>query len=304
MLDALQEFLDPIAFTIPIGENGFPIYWYGILIAIGIGLGAMWAGREIEKRGQSSDELYNGLLIVVVAGYLFARLGFVVQDALAGGVYDGFLDVINIRQGGVNILWGFIGAALVGVSYARYRRLKAWHYADVTGPTILLAQGIGRWGNFINQELYGGPTESPWGILIDQRFRIPPFNDLATYPLDTRFHPTFLYESVALILGFIVLTWLNNRYRHSWKPGTLFGAFLIWWGGNRAWIEFFRPDQPRIGNTPLSYSMVVAFLIALAGVVILLYLYDKLPQSETSRRRQLNRRRPSRPKRRRDTETT
>lgn len=305
MFDALQELLDPIAFTIPIGENGFPIYWYGILIAVGIGLGTVWAGREIEKRGQSSDEFYNGLLIVVIAGYLFARFGYVIQDALSGGgPYNTFIDVINIRSGGVNILWGFLGAALVGVSFARYRRLKAWHYADVAGPTILIAQGIGRWGNFINQELYGPPTTAPWGILIDQRFRIPPFNDLATYPLETRFHPTFLYESVTLILGFILLTYLNNRFRDTWKPGTIFGAFLIWWGVNRGWVEFFRPDQPRIGNTPLSYSMIVAFGIAIAGVIVLLYLYDKLPQSETARRRQLNSRRPPKPKRRRDAETT
>ncbi|MCB0035543.1 MAG: prolipoprotein diacylglyceryl transferase [Anaerolineales bacterium] len=298
MLDALQ--LDPIAFTLPFGENGFPIYWYGILIAVGIATGAWWAGREIERRGESSDQLYNGLLIVVIAGYIFARLGYVLQDELskAGTQYNSFFEVINLRAGGANILAGFIGAALVGVAFTRYQKLNAWHYADVTGPIILIAQAIGRWGNFVNQELYGPPTTLSWGILIDAQNRIAPYNDLATYPLTTRFHPTFLYESLALLIGFIVLLYLNNRYREQFKPGTLFGLFLIWWGANRAWIELFRPDQPRLGETILSASMLVAVGIALAGVFVILQRYNKLPESESSRRR----RRVPKPKRRRPNE--
>lgn len=300
MFDALQEILNPVAFRIPIGENGFPIYWYGILIAVGIGLGAWWASREIEKRGQSSDEFFNGLLLVIIIGYIGARLGYVAQDWLNGGQYNSFWEVINIRSGGVNILWGFLIAVLAGVWFARSRRLRLWHYADVTGPTILLAQGIGRWGNFINQELYGPPTgSSTWGLLIEDRFRIPPFNDLQAYPLDTRFHPTFFYESLALLVGFVVLVVLNNRFRDKWSPGTLFALFLIWWGGNRTWIEFFRPDQPNIGSTPLTYSMIVAFAITLGGVYLLLQRTGRLPQSERGRRS-----RTAKPKRRRDTEPT
>ena len=114
MLDFLK--IDPVAFTIPIGD-GFPVYWYGIIITVGIVLGAWWAGREIEKRGQSVDDMYNGLLLVVLAGYLCARLWYVFQDAVLAGnsaAYTSFLDVINIRAGGANILGGFIGAALVG----------------------------------------------------------------------------------------------------------------------------------------------------------------------------------------------
>ncbi len=300
MLDALQQLLDPIAFTIPIGENGFPIYWYGILIAIGIAIGTWWASREIERRGQSSDELFNGLLLVIIVGYIGARLGYVTQDWLNGGIYESFWEVINIRNGGVNILWGFLGATLAGVWFVRYRRLSLRHYADVAGPTLLIAQAIGRWGNFINQELYGTPTTLPWGITIEQPYRLPQFSNLEAFPLDTRFHPTFLYEFLALFIGFIVLVFLNNRYRNSWKPGTIFALFLIWWGGNRAWIELFRPDQPNIGSTFLTYSMVVAAFIALGGVYVLLQRYGKIPQSE----RQLRKRRAVKPKRRRETEAT
>ncbi len=299
MLDFLQT--DPVAFTIPIGE-GFPIYWYGILITIGIAIGAVWAGREIERRNGDADTFYNGLLIVVVAGYLFARLWYVFQDVITGGGgrYDTIIDVFNLRSGGANILGGFVGAALIGAWYIRYKRLDFWKYADVAGPAVLIAQAIGRWGNFINQELYGPPTNQPWGILIDPANRLPQYADLNRFPLDTRFHPTFLYESLWLLLGFILLLYLNHRFRNTWRYGTLFGVFLVWWGGGRAWIELFRPDQPAIGGSAITISMVFALLLAVAGIVIILQRYGRLPEMPSAARRR--RRRLRKPKPRRDRE--
>ncbi len=289
MFDSIQ--INPIAFTIPLGENGFPVYWYGIIVTLGIAIGAFWAGREIDRRKQNVDELFNGLIIVIITGYIVARLTYVLLDVMngRGALYTSFGDVVNIRAGGVNILGGFIGAALVGIWYARWRRLRVWHYADVAGPALLIAQAIGRWGNFINQELYGPPTNSSWGLLIEPRYRLPQYADLQAFPVDTRFHPTFLYESLWLLAGFILLTWLNNRFRSQWKPGTLMGAFLIWWGSGRAWIEFFRPDQPTIGDSIITYSMLAAVAIALAGVVLLLMRYEKiaLPARKPKRRRKV-----------------
>jgi phosphatidylglycerol:prolipoprotein diacylglycerol transferase len=295
MLDFLN--IDPVAFTLPFGENGFPIYWYGIIVTLGIAVGAWWAGREVERRGGSADELYNGLLIVVIAGYIFARGWYVLQDIIAGAQYDSFIDVINIRAGGANILGGFLGAALVAVLYLRWRKLDYWIYADVAGPALLIAQAIGRWGNFINQELYGPPTELPWGILIDANQRIAPYTDLAAYPPETRFHPTFLYESLLLLIGFIVLIWLNNRYRDVWKKGTLFGIFMIWWGLGRFIVEFFRPDQPTFGNSPITYSMVISLLFAIAGLILVLDRFDRLPESPATRRRRRRRVRKPKPQR-------
>jgi phosphatidylglycerol:prolipoprotein diacylglycerol transferase len=162
---------------------------------------------------------------------------------------------------------------------------------------LLIAQAIGRWGNFINQELYGPPTDAPWGILIDANNRISPYGDLATYPLEMRFHPTFLYESVLLLLGFIVLVWLNGRFRDSWKKGTLFGVFMIWWGVGRFIVEFFRPDQPTIGSSPITYSMVISLVFALAGLVLVLARFDKLPESPSAQRRRRRRVRKPKPQR-------
>lgn len=289
MFDNLD--IDRVAFSIPL-PDWFPgnltqldIFWYGILVTLGIIIGVLWAAREIEKRGQNVDELYNGVIIVVFSGYIFARLTYVLLDVIDGGQYSSLGQVLNIRAGGVNILGGFIGAAVVGWIYVKLRNLRIWHYADVAGPALLIAQAIGRWGNFINQELYGPPTELPWGILIDPQFRLLQYSNLTEFPPETRFHPTFLYESIILLIGFIILLLLNSRYRDVWKPGTLFSLFLIWWGGNRAWIEFFRPDQATIGNSPITYSMITAVLIALFGVYLYLSLNDKLPESARRRRR-------------------
>lgn len=279
MLDALR--LDPIAFTIPIGD-GFAVYWYGIIITIGIAIGAIWGGREIERRGQNPDEFFNGLLIAVLSGYLFARITYVILDVLGGNGarYDGFMDVINIRAGGVNILGGFIGAALLVWLFTAWRRLNLWHYADVAGMVILVAQAIGRWGNFINQELYGPPTELPWGILIDRAYRLSEFQAL---PAETRFHPTFLYESILLLIGFFVLLWLNNRNRDTWQPGTLFSYFLIWWGAQRFVIEFFRPDQTTVGDSSITYSMLISLGIAAFGVFLLMRLTGRVSGGKKKR---------------------
>lgn len=274
MLDWLQT--DPVAFTIPFGD-GFDIYWYGIIVTLGIFLGALWGAREIEKRGQDVDEFYNGLMIVIFAGYFFARLAFVLLDVIGNDTdYESWVDVINIRQGGVNILGGFIGAVLVALAYTRWRKLDLWHYADVTGPTLLLAQAIGRWGNFVGQELYGPPTELPWGILIQPASRLPEY---AFLPPETRFHPTFLYESLWLLVGFFLLTWLNKRFRGQWQKGTLFGVFLIWWGVGRAWVELFRPDQANIGDSFVTYSMLMAVSFAIAGILVVLNRLGKLERA-------------------------
>lgn len=293
MFDGIQ--IDPVAFTIPIGE-GFPIFWYGIIVTLGIAVGAWWGAREIRIRNQNVDEFLNGLILVIFSGYLFARLTYVILEVLGGrgDQFSNLLDVINIRSGGINILGGFIGAAIVGYLYLRWRRLPFWQYADAAGPALLLAQAIGRFGNFINQELYGPPTTLPWGVLIDAQHRLPQFSDLSQYPLDTRFHPTYFYESLWLFLGFAVLAFLNGRYRDVWRPGTLFGLFLIWWGGGRALLEFLRPDQPTIGNSPITFSMIMSFGLAVAGLLIVLSRNNRMPDLGRRRRRRVTKPKPRR----------
>ena len=121
--------------------------------------------------------------------------------------------------------------------------------------------------------------------------RIAPYNDTVTYPAETLFHPTFLYESILLIIGFVVLVYLANRFRDTWRPGMLFGVFLMWWGAGRFIIEFFRPDQPKIGDSIVSYSMIASVLIAAAGVYWFLYVQGRVSGLESGRARRRRRRR-------------
>ncbi|MEZ4539017.1 MAG: prolipoprotein diacylglyceryl transferase [Chloroflexota bacterium] len=138
------------------------------------------------------------------------------------------------------------------------------------------------------------PTTRPWGILIEAPYRLPQYSDLTQFPLDTRFHPTFLYESFWLILGFVVLVFLNNKFRDKWRPGTLFGVFLIWWGVGRAFIEFFRPDQPNVGSSAITYSFLMAFGLALTGVWIVLSRNNSVPQVFGRRRQRVLKPKPRR----------
>jgi phosphatidylglycerol:prolipoprotein diacylglycerol transferase len=115
--------------------------------------------------------------------------------------------------------------------------------------------------------------------------------------VETRFHPTFLYESLLLLIGFIVLTRLNARYRGVWKKGTLFGLFMIWWGLGRFIVEWFRPDQPTLGELPVTISMVISLIFALVGLILVLDRFDKLPESPSAQRRRRRRVRKPRPQR-------
>ena len=198
MLDFLN--IDPVAFSIPIGD-GFDILWYGIIVTLGIAIGAYWAGREVEKRGGSADDFYNGLLIVIVAGFVFARGWYVVQEIIAsrGTQFNSLGAIVNVRAGGLNILGGFVGALLVAYWWVKRKKLDFWLYADVAGPALLVAQSIGRWGNFINQELYGPPTDLPWGLLIEdsitsQSNEGKPGDQAVVYDRKDRFLAVGLYD--------------------------------------------------------------------------------------------------------------
>ena len=125
-------------------------------------------------------------------------------------------------------------------------------YLDGIALGLLLAQAIGRWGNFINQELYGPPTTLPWGLRIDPEHRIPPYNDLTQYPESIRFHPLFLYESVWNFVGFWVLFWISRKFEQQLKPGDLALGYLIWYPLGRFFIEFLRTDSWFFPGTPFN----------------------------------------------------
>jgi len=160
------------------------------------------------------------------------------------------------------------------IFYIRRNNLDLWLLLDVAAPVTMIGQAIARPANFINQELYGQPTTLPWGIPIEAQHRIPPYNDMNLYPDSTRFHPAFAYEMIWNFLTAGALLWLARRCPEKFKPGAMFSWWLVLAGVGRVIIEAFRPDQPRIPGTDLSYSRLVAGIMALAGVVMLLVRYE------------------------------
>jgi phosphatidylglycerol:prolipoprotein diacylglycerol transferase len=161
---------------------------------------------------------------------------------------------------------------------------------------MLLAQAIGRWGNFFNQELYGPPTTLPWGITITNvNQRIPPFNDLTLYPLDTTFHPVFLYESLWNLAGFVLLMWTGRKYANKLLDGDILSFYLIWYSAGRIVIEALRPDAWIISNIPAAQIMSV--ILILIGLGLIYYRRQRpelMTSPETHPTVQPKRRRPAR----------
>ena len=277
--------MNPVAFRIPLPflNTSLDFTWYGISIVFGVLVAAYYAAWAAKRQGQDPNNIWDMFIYVLVFGVIGARIWYIVTATLGGNYYyiDNPLQILNIRAGGTNIFGAIMAGIITVLVFCRIKKLNPWQYLDFIGPGVLLGQGVSRWGNFVNQELYGPPTDLPWGIYIDAAHRLPPWNDLSVFPLSTRFHPTFLYETIYDLLAFAVLFYLLWRYREWWKIGMTFGAYLIFHGVGRFIIEFWRPDQPRIGMTDISYSRLLALLFVLAGILVL-YGRRRLAQTATT----------------------
>lgn len=268
--------IDPIIFTIRIGSFHIDLRWYGLLIVTGTIVGAWLAAREVRRRGENSEYVWEGLVWVLVAGLVGARLWYVVNDMLGGSsrYLDDPVSIIRITEGGLHFFGAILFGLVAAYIYARRHKLDMWLILDSVAPALLVGQAVARPANFINQELYGPPTDLPWGISISAAHRLAPWNDLNLYPEETtRFHPTFAYEMIWNLLAAGLLLWISHRFSNRLKPGALFAAWLILAGLGRFIIEWFRPDQPRLPGTDISYSRIVSGLMALVGVLMLLVRY-------------------------------
>ena len=268
--------IDPVIFTIEIGNFSFSLYWYGVLVMTGVVVATLLSAREFERRGQDSAYIWDSLLWILPAGIVGARLWYVLNTTLGGDLryIQDPLSIINLRQGGLHYFGAILFGAIAFYFYARKMGLDMWLALDAVSPGLLLGQAIARPANFINQELYGQPTELPWGIKINAQNRIPPWNNLAEFPLETtRFHPTFAYEILWNLFSVGILLILSRKYKDKMKPGVIFGAWLLLAGLGRNIIEFFRPDQPGFPGTAFSYSRLVAILMMVGGLLLILIKY-------------------------------
>jgi phosphatidylglycerol:prolipoprotein diacylglycerol transferase len=269
--------IDPVIFTINLGKFQFSLHWYGVLVMISVLVGEWIAERLIRRRGENPEHLWEGLIWAIPAGVVGARLWYVINDILGGGTWyaSNPVRILQIWEGGLHFYGAVLAGGLAFYLYARRNKVDMRLILDVVGPSLLIGQGIARFGNYINQELYGPPTDLPWGIRIPAQQRMPPWHDLVAFPEETtRFHPTFAYEMLWNFLSAGLLLWLSRRFEKKVKPGSVFAGWLVLAGIGRVWIEAFRPDQPRLPGTDLSYSRIVAGVMALVGVVILLVKYE------------------------------
>lgn len=271
--------IDPILFSFKLFNWQVTLTWYGLIVMSGVLIGAWFAEREVRRRGENGEVLIDAMVWAVIAGIIGARLWYV-MNALIGGNQSYIEDPMSIIRppiAGLHFFGGLLFGAIALIIYLRKNGYDAWLFMDSVAPVALLGQAVGRLGNFINQELYGPPTTLPWGISIPADHRLLQYADLSQYPVETtRFHPTFAYEMILNILAFLLIWWYSRRDEEEPKPGTLFSLWLIFAGFIRTFIEFFRPDQPRLGDTFITTSMLVAFLMGVAGVVMLLARNGKL----------------------------
>ena len=181
--------MDPIAFTI----FGLEVRWYGILIASAVVIGTILAIKEAKRKGISEDTILDLLLFVLPAAIIGARLHYVL---LSWDNYkNNLIEILNIRGGGLAIHGAVIAGVIVGLIFAKVKKISFWELADIIAPSLILGQSIGRWGNYANQEAYGGPTDLPWAIVVD----------------GVKVHPTFLYESIWNLLVFLFLVYYSRK---------------------------------------------------------------------------------------------
>lgn len=269
--------IDPVIFSIEIFGLHLTLHWYGVFVALGIFVAAWLAEKEVVRLGEKAEHVWNALLLVIPVGIIGSRLWYVANATVGGSRYyiENPLQIFNIPEGGLHFYGGLLFGAAAILFYIWRNHLDVWLFLDAVAPVTLIGQAIARPANFINQELYGQPTNLPWGIQIDPAHRIPPYNDLTQYPFETtNFHPTFAYEIIWNFFAAGLLLWAFRRYKDRFKPGAAFYAWLALAGIGRVIIEAFRPDQPRIPGTDLSYTRLVAVLMALIGGVMLLVRYQ------------------------------
>jgi phosphatidylglycerol---prolipoprotein diacylglyceryl transferase len=270
--------IDPIIFSFDIGNVTFTLHWYGVILMTAVVFGAWLADKEFRRRGGSEEFVWNTLVWVLPAGVVGARLWYVLNATFGGSTYftSNPGKIFAITEGGLHIFGAILFGGAVAYWYAKRNRVDFLLILDSLAPTLLLAQALARPANFINQELYGQPTDLAWGIPIAEENRIAPWNDMAEFPDTTRFHPTFAYEMVWNIITGGILLWGVRKYPEKFKPGAAFAAWMVCAGVGRFIVEAFRPDQPLIPGTLLSYSRLVSALMAVGGVIWLLVRYEKI----------------------------
>ncbi len=258
--------IDPVAFSI----GGLKIYWYGILIALGMILAVVYCMYHAKRFGVDPDRLVDAALGGIIGGIIGARLYYVIFNITE--FTSDPMKIFNIKEGGLAIYGGIIGGLLVGALICRWRKMSVRATFDLAAMGFLIGQAIGRWGNFINQEAFGVNTDLPWGMTGDGIIRTLTQRATALRELgvsvdpNAPVHPCFLYESLWCIIGFLLLHFLSKKRKFE---GQIFLGYIIWYGIGRFFIEGLRIDSLMVvPGSSIRISQLVAAVTVIAAIVI------------------------------------
>jgi len=267
------------------------IRYYGLIIVLAMLVAAWVAARLAKRDGRDPEHVWGALTWAIIPGIIFARLFFVLfpPTSLTAGCATAVTtdvcrdagwfiqNITNLQQGplaiwsgGLNIFGAVIGGFLGAYIYIKRNKLALGPWLDIAAVALPLGQAIGRWANFINQELYGSVTNLPWGIPIDSAHRVAPYGSTVNYPVATTFfHPLFLYESLWSFLAFIVLLNLFLRNRKRLFPGDIFLFYVVQYAVIRFLLEFIRVEVSVIGG--INLWQAVSLIVGIGAAVYFLY---------------------------------
>ncbi|HCT2557458.1 TPA: prolipoprotein diacylglyceryl transferase [Staphylococcus aureus] len=250
------NYIDPVAFNL----GPLSVRWYGIIIAVGILLGYFDAQRALVKAGLHKDTLVDIIFYSALFGFIAARIYFVIFQWPYYA--ENPSEIIKIWHGGIAIHGGLIGGFIAGVIVCKVKNLNPFQIGDIVAPSIILAQGIGRWGNFMNHEAHGGPVSRAF---LEQ-LHLPNFIIENMYINGQYYHPTFLYESIWDVAGFIILV---NIRKHL-KLGETFFLYLTWYSIGRFFIEGLRTDSLMLTSN-IRVAQLVSILLILISISLIVY---------------------------------
>lgn len=251
--------INRVAFSI----GSFNVYWYGLIIGAGFLLALLFAMLSLKRYGINKDQFIDCVLAGLVAGIIGARAYYVIFSW--DSYKDNLMDVFAIHNGGLAIFGGIIGGLGAGCIVAKIKKMNIAAILDIGGMGFLIGQGIGRWGNFVNQEAFGTPTDLPWGMVSENTDGVA-------------VHPCFFYESVWCLLGFFVLYFISRKWRKF--DGQMFLLYLIWYGLERMIVEGLRTDSLYTPFFGLRVSQILSAIIVIIGIILLIVNLRKAKKHE------------------------
>lgn len=253
---------------------GIDIYWYGIIIAIGVVLAFSYAMKTAKKFGLIADHVFDTAFIAVILGFVGARAYYCIFYNLMNPEAENRYNIVTmftrIHDGGLAIYGGIIVGAVTALIICRIKKSPLLPLLDLAAPAFLIGQAIGRWGNFINQECYGAPTAGnlPWGMTGTTIVLDPVVVEAQSGSNDpVLVHPCFLYESLWCVAGLLLIHFVGRRERKF--DGEVFLYYILWYGAGRSWIEGLRTDSLYAGS--LKVSQVIAISSAVLALIMIVY---------------------------------